>query len=88
MPVGMRLSGFAESCRNCGDFRSCSSSTKFGSRASCFAVTGADGPVQLDGLEVWAAHYFDDGLWVFFRALHTGAGPVHRCQNPPPPPGV
>ena len=30
--------------------------------------------VQL-GLEAWAAHFLDDELWVFFRALYTGAGP-------------
>ena len=30
--------------------------------------------VQLDGPEVWAAHYFDDELWVFFL------GPAHRCR--------
>ena len=30
--------------------------------------------VQL-GLEAWAAHFLDDVLWVFFTALHTGAGP-------------
>ena len=35
---------------------------KFGSRACRFAATGADGPD-------------DDELWVFFKGLHTGAGP-------------
>ena len=49
---------------------------KFGSCASRYAATGADGPESaVDGPEVWAAHYFDDELGVFFWALHTGAGP-------------
>ena len=40
--------------------------------------------VQL-GLEVWAAHFIDDELWVFFRALHTSAGPgvVSTGTRPP-----
>ena len=59
---------------------------KFGSCASRYAATGADGPESaVDGPEVWAVHHFDDELGVFFRALHTGAGPwghVHRDMVP------
>ena len=31
--------------------------------------------VQLDEPEVWAAHYFDAELWVFFKS------PVHRYRT-------
>ena len=48
---------------------------KFGSRASRYAATGTDGPDSaVDGPEVWAAHYFDDELWVFL-------GPCTQVQG-------
>ena len=63
MPVGVQLSGFAESCSKLWSFRSVQLIDKFGSRASFYAATGADGPDSAVGPEVWAAHYFDDELW-------------------------
>ena len=85
MLVGVQLRGVAESCGKLRSFRSCSSST---SLVHVPVVMQRLVPmvqtVQL-GLEAWAAHYCDDELLFFLRALYRGTGPggrVHKDTAP------
>ena len=86
MPVGVQLSGFAESCSKLRSLRSCSSST---SLVHVPVVLQRLVPmvrtVQLVGHEVWAAHDSDDELWVFFRSLYTGTGAEAVSNGTRPP---
>ena len=84
MPVGMQLSGFAESCSKTVELPQLPG--KFGSRATCLQrLVPMVQTSRLDGHDVWATHYLDDELRVFSRALYTFTRPGAVSTGTRPP---
>ena len=60
---------------------------KFGSRASCYAATGADGPDNAVGMDMRFRQLINSmmSFGYFFKTLHTGtgSGAVFTGTRPP-----